>query len=97
MSRPSLIVRDSDIQAAVEAFTEADPDNYLRLQGFADFYIYEDGHNPYSLIEPIIVAGAKMEFNGDSLFEATAAHFGFYFVGRKDGVLESIRQLTAPQ
>ncbi len=88
--------RDPDFSKAVMDFAQADPDNYLRLEGLADFFIKEDGQNPFELVEPILTAGAKVGFViGHDLFEADDGSTTYYFAGRKGELLKRIQDLTA--
>lgn len=94
----SLIKRDEEVQAAADevkaAFGE-DGTDYDLLCTIAAFVILEDGQNVYDLVEPILKAGARMEFASDDLFETYDGSSSYYFVGRKPAVIEKIRSLLS--
>ncbi len=87
--------RDNEVEAAVMEVYEADPDNYLRLQGLADCSILEDGQNPFDLVEPLLSAGVRIAARADEIFAAFDGSSTYYFVGRKGEVIRSIKSLLA--
>jgi hypothetical protein len=89
------VERDADVQAAFNLLTQTL--DFNAIAPHADFVITAtfDGENPFDLVGPILRAGHKMEFNGHQCFVVEDSDASYYFVGRKDAVIEKLRKLAA--
>jgi len=85
----SYIERDVEVQQAVLIACAKGLEE--KVADLAAFAIFEDGQNPHDLVDPIIKAGCKLEHGGHQLFEANFGLATYYFVGRKEKLLDEIR------
>lgn len=88
------IEQGTPVQTAVREALEQGVD-IAKLMELSDFYVMDDGQNPYDLIQPILRAGHKMEFNSHQCHEAydSNSEITYYFVGREEELVAQIHGL----